>query len=97
MRALLIFVQIATRPMLKDRIIQQVNEQLSQFFNNKPDGGEERNELQKAIHSIVQNVFSKLDLVTREEFDAQRKVLLATRARIEALEKELEELSKAPE
>lgn len=81
--------------MIKDRIIQQVNEQLSQFFRNKPQGNsEERNEMQKAIHSIVQNVFSKLDLVTREEFDAQRKVLLTTRTKVETLEKQLEELSK---
>lgn len=87
--------------MLKDRIIQQVSEQLSQLFSNKPgsDNDEqrkERNELHKAINSIVQNVFSKLDLVTREEFDAQRKVLLTTRAKVEQLELELEELSKAP-
>jgi BMFP domain-containing protein YqiC len=38
------------------------------------------------------NTFSKLDLVTREEFDAQRAVLLRSREKIDALERQLAEL-----
>jgi len=34
----------------------------------------------------------KLDLVTREQFDVQRKVLERTRNKVEALEKQLAEL-----
>ena len=37
----------------------------------------------------------RLDLVTREEFDVQRKVLARTRARLEALEAELSKLEQA--
>jgi BMFP domain-containing protein YqiC len=43
--------------------------------------------------------FSKLDLVTREEFDIQAQVLARTRAKLEALEArvaELEVLLKTP-
>jgi BMFP domain-containing protein YqiC len=36
--------------------------------------------------------FSKLDLVTREEFDIQAQVLAKTRARLEALEIRVAEL-----
>jgi BMFP domain-containing protein YqiC len=36
--------------------------------------------------------FSKLDLVTREEFDTQTQVLVRTRARLEELEKRVAQL-----
>jgi BMFP domain-containing protein YqiC len=35
---------------------------------------------------------SKLDLVTREEFDVQRAVLLRTREKMDALERTIEQL-----
>jgi BMFP domain-containing protein YqiC len=37
-------------------------------------------------------VMSKLELVTREEFDAQQAVLMRTREKVEALEKRVAEL-----
>jgi BMFP domain-containing protein YqiC len=37
---------------------------------------------------------SRLELVTREEFDAQQAVLMKTREKVEALEKRLEALEK---
>lgn len=76
--------------MIRDRIISQLNEQLSSLFKER--GAEEGGELQKSIHLLVQNVFSKLDLVTREEFDAQQEVLQKTRARVAELEADLEQL-----
>jgi hypothetical protein len=36
--------------------------------------------------------FSKLDLVTREEFDVQTQVLAKTRSKLEALEQRIAEL-----
>lgn len=46
-----------------------------------------KKDLQKSFHSILQNAFSQLDLVTREEFDTQVAVLAKTREKVEALEK----------
>ena len=40
----------------------------------------------------MQGAFSKLDLVSRDEFDSQMVVLARTRARLEALEKQVAEL-----
>ncbi len=83
--------------MLSDRIIEQINEQIGRVFAGQSDNNDTssaRNELQKSLRSVVQNAFSKLDLVTREEFDAQQEVLRKTRARVEQLEQELEELTK---
>jgi BMFP domain-containing protein YqiC len=44
-------------------------------------------ELQQTFKGALQAGLSKLDLVTREEFDVQRAVLLRTREKLEALER----------
>ena len=44
------------------------------------------------IKAAVQSALGKMDLVTREEFDAQTAVLQRTRERLEQLEKQLAEL-----
>lgn len=49
-------------------------------------------DLQQNFEAVLQSSFSRLDLVTREEFEIQRRVLAATRARLEQLERELERL-----
>ena len=48
---------------------------------------ESQEELQQTFKSALQSGLSKLDLVTREEFDVQRAVLLRTREKLEALER----------
>lgn len=52
-----------------------------------------RDELQKSLHAVAQSTLARLELVTREEFDAQTAVLERTRARLEALEQQLQQLS----
>lgn len=42
--------------------------------------------------ALVQAALARLDLVSREEFDAQAAVLARTRARLEALEQQLAQL-----
>ena len=60
-----------------------------------PPGLEQlKSDWDKNLHSIIMQAFSKLDLVTREEFDIQTKVLARTREKIEALELQLKELEK---
>jgi hypothetical protein len=49
-------------------------------------------DLEKNFHAVLQATFAKLDLVTREEFDVQQGVLARTRAKLEALEKQVAEL-----
>ena len=49
-------------------------------------------DLENNFRAILRSSLSKLDLVTRDEFDAQTKVLERTRARLEALERRLAEL-----
>jgi len=51
-----------------------------------------RDELQENFKSVLQTGLSKLDLVTREEFEVQRAVLLRTREKLDALQRTVAEL-----
>jgi len=47
---------------------------------------------EKNFRAVLQSVFAKLDLITREEFDVQSAVLSRTRERLEELAARLQEL-----
>jgi len=66
------------------------DEMANKFINSLPPSLLHfKEELQKDFKSVLQSSFSRLDLVTREEFDVQSKVLARTREKLEALEKKL--------
>lgn len=52
-------------------------------------------DLDKNIHALLQSAFTKLALVSREEFDVQTEVLRRTREKLDHLEKKLAELEQA--
>ncbi|AXA84884.1 hypothetical protein DCD74_09500 [Lysobacter oculi] len=60
-----------------------------------PSLREGREELQENFKSVLQAGLARLDLVTREEFEVQRAVLLKTREKLEALERSVAELEAA--
>ena len=49
-------------------------------------------DIEKNMKAMLNQGFSKLDLLTREEFDIQSEVLQRTRARLEALEARVAEI-----
>ena len=49
-------------------------------------------DIEKNVKSMMAQGFSKLDLVTREEFDVQTQVLAKTHSKLEALEQRIAEL-----
>jgi BMFP domain-containing protein YqiC len=49
-------------------------------------------DVEKNMRSALSSMFSKLDLVTREEFDVQTQVLQRTREKLEALEQRVSSL-----
>ena len=57
-----------------------------------PGLSEARADLEKNFRAALQSGLGRLDLVTREEFDVQRAVLLRTREKLEGLERVLTEL-----
>jgi len=48
-----------------------------------------RSDLERNFLGLLRGAFERMDLVTREEFDVQRKVLERTREKLEALESEI--------
>ena len=49
-------------------------------------------DLDKTFHAILQGAFEKMNLVSREEFEAQKAVLARTRKKLEELDAKVSEL-----
>ena len=72
----------------------KIFEDLAQKLSNAlPSNAQDaKQDIEKNFRHILQGTFSKLDLVTREEFDTQTKVLARTREKLEKIEQELNHL-----
>jgi hypothetical protein len=71
--------------MIDTKFIDDLARQIS---GSIPSGLREmQQDVEKNVHTVLQNALSKLDLVTREEFDVQSRVLLRTREKLDKLEK----------
>jgi ubiquinone biosynthesis accessory factor UbiK len=75
--------------MLNQKIIEEVSAKLKDVLGQSPAA-----DIEKNLRAVLQSVFAKLDLVTREEFDVQQAVLLRTREKLEALEAKVSSLEK---
>ncbi len=53
-----------------------------------------KQDLEKNLKVTISNSFSKMDLVTREEFDVQAALLARTRVLLEEMEQKVEQLEK---
>ena len=49
-------------------------------------------DVQKKFHDVLLSTFQKMDLITREEFDTQTKVLIKTREKVDSLQAQLDAL-----
>lgn len=70
-------------------IFDAISAQAAHLLNN---ASLPKAEVEAQLKSLLQGAFNKLDLVSREEFDAQVAVLARTRSRLEALETKVTEL-----
>jgi ubiquinone biosynthesis accessory factor UbiK len=78
----------------KSNFFNELQAKINQAIEHSP-----AKDIEKNVKAMLTQGFSKLDLVTREEFDIQAQVLAKTRAKLEALEArvaELEALLKKP-
>lgn len=74
---------------------KQLDDLTQRILNNIPTGLQEmQQDVAKNIRAVLQSTFAKMDLVTREEFEVQTAVLARTRARLEALEKQVAEIER---
>ncbi|MEE4658831.1 MAG: accessory factor UbiK family protein [Halieaceae bacterium] len=76
---------MALKPPPIGDVVQQLNELLA--------GNPLREEADRNARVLLQAALRKLDVVSREEFDAQADVLARTRARVAELEQELDALA----
>jgi BMFP domain-containing protein YqiC len=77
--------------MKPDDFYQQLKNQLNQVMA----GSEDLNaEAMTYLQAATNQLFNKLDIVSREEFEAQKSVLLRSRDKITQLEAQLDQMEK---
>jgi len=69
-----------------NKFVQSVIDSMPQGLKDLPT------DIQKNLRSALHIAFSKMDLVTREEFDVQKGVLERTRKKVAAMEKKIQKL-----
>lgn len=72
-----------------DDFLDTLATQINSLVNNGKQAG---SDLRKNLDSLIQSQLAKLDVVSREEFDAQQAVLENARTQIEHLKNQLQEL-----
>ena len=75
--------------MLDPKMFEDFTQRVSNLIANSPAA-----EVEKNVRAMMSGFFSKLDLVTREEFDTQANVLARTRQLVDQLTARLDELEK---
>ena len=75
--------------MLDPKMFEDFTQRVSSLIANSPAA-----DIEKNVRSMMSSFFSKLDLVTREEFDTQANVLARTRQLVDQLTARLDELEK---
>lgn len=71
----------------KPSFLSELQDKIHQVLQQSP-----AKDIEKNMRAMLNQGFSKLDLLTREEFEVQAEVLARTRTRLEALEKRVAEL-----
>jgi BMFP domain-containing protein YqiC len=69
------------------QFFEDLSLKLRETLSKSPAG-----DLEKNIHALLQSAFTKLALVSREEFDVQTEVLRQTREKLDSLEQQLSAL-----
>ncbi len=72
---------------LKTEFLDRLFEQMSELFARRDPPG--REEMKSLFSALVASGLARMNLVTREEFEAQAALLVRTREKLDALEKHL--------
>ncbi len=70
--------------------LNEISNKIKEVVSSSPLGDVEKN-----LNALLKGMFTKMELVTREEFEVQAEVLRNTRQKLELLEARLAELESA--
>jgi len=73
--------------MLNNEKLRELSNKIREIVRDSP-----LPDIEKNIDALLKSIFTKMELVTREEFDVQTEVLKRTRQKLEELEKKLSEI-----
>ena len=73
--------------MIDKRFFDELNERISDAFRNSP-----AQDIEKNLKALLASGFSRLDLVLREDFEVQQKLLERAQAKLAELEARITEL-----
>ena len=73
--------------MINSPFLEDLSNKIREITKSSPAG-----ELEKNLRALLQGAFTKLELVSREEFDVQAELLRRTRQKLEMLEAKQAEL-----
>ena len=74
---------------------KKINEMVESIISALPEGLKNTPaDMKQNIKAAINSQLVKLDLVTREEFDVQMKVLHKTRAKLDELEQKIKHIDK---
>jgi hypothetical protein len=76
--------------MLDAQKLNEISNKIKEVVSSSPLGDVEKN-----LNALLKGMFTKMELVTREEFEVQAEVLRNTRQKLELLEARLAELESA--
>jgi BMFP domain-containing protein YqiC len=66
---------------LETKFLDEINKRISELIAASP-----ARDLEKNMRALLSSAFTRLDLVTREEFDVQQEVLRRTREKLQDME-----------
>ncbi len=73
--------------MIDKRLFEELNERISEAMRNSP-----AHDFEKNLRALLTGWFDRFDLVTREDFDVQRKLLERAQLKLGELEARVAEL-----
>ncbi len=75
--------------MFNQKLLDEIGSKVNEVIAASP-----AKDVEKNVRAMLSGLFAKMDLVTREEFDVQKEVLLRTREKLSALEARIADLEK---
>lgn len=73
--------------MRKAKVIEEIANKIKEMSSSFP-----KEDLEKNLYALLQGAFTKLELVSKDEFDVQTDLLRLTRERLEKVQARLEAL-----